>query len=322
MGNINKSRLLYIRHILETETDENHPMTVKEIIMKLANLGIKADRRNIAVDIELLQEFGIDIISSNERPMQYFIGQRLLEPPELKLLIDAVQASPFITERKSRQLSERLSSMMSKYQAESLRRHLYADKVIKSRNEEILYIVDRINTAINSGVQVNFQYTEYTPEKEKILKHGGQIYHVSPYGLWWNHDRYYLIGYCSHHQKITTFRAERIEHIKLTEEEAVPAPKGFDVPDFAKQRFHMFDMPPCKIVLECDNEVMKHIIDRFGEEVETKISDITHFIAEIKTAPNPPFYAWVFQFAGKIKILSPDEIKDEYADMVNIAMRH
>lgn len=321
MGNVNKSRLLYIRHILETETDEFHPLTINELIDKLNNMGIIANWRNVSSDIALLQEFGLDIVSDGERPIRYFVGSRLLELPELKLLIDAVQSSAFITERKSRQLSEKLSAMASRHQAENLQRHLYADKVVKSSNEGILYIIDRINVAINIGVKVSFQYAEYTPGKEKVLKHDGQIYTISPYGLWWNHDRYYLIGYCEHHQKITTFRAERIEHIELTDEESVPAPKGFNIPDFAKQRFHMFDMPPCKIVLECNNEVMKHIIDRFGEDVETTISDITHFITEVKTAPNPPFYAWVFQFAGKIRILSPSEIKDKYAEMANIAIR-
>lgn len=320
MSNTTKSRLLYIRHILETETDENHKLSVSDLTVKLENMGIEGKRRAILSDIEMLQEFGIDIICEPGKPNRYFIGLRTLELPELKLLIDAVQSSAFITERKSRQLSEKLSSIASNYQAEALRRHLYTEKVVKSKNESIYYTVDLVNTAINSDVDISFQYFEYTPEKEKILKHDGQVYTVSPYGLWWNHDRYYLIGFSKTHAKICTFRVERAEHIKLLEQKRVPAPTAFDVSDYARQRFHMYDLPPCQMQLLCTNEMMRHIVDRFGEDVQTQREGLNHFTAEIETAPSPPFFAWVFQFNGKIKIISPREIKQEYSNMVNMAL--
>lgn len=318
MGNINKSRLLYIWHILEAETDENHKLSVNDITDKLANMGIEGKRRAVLSDIELLQEFGIDIICEVGKPNRFFIGMRTLEIPELKLLIDAVQASAFVTEKKSRQLSEKLSAMASNYQAEALRRHIYSEKVVKPDNEGIYYTVDLINTAINSDKSISFQYYEYTPEKEKILKHNGKIYTVSPYGLWWDHDRYYLIGHSRAHAKVCTFRVERIEHIKMLEEERVPT-ADFDVSDYARQRFQMYDLPPCQMQLLCENEVMRHIIDRFGD-VKTRRVDSAHFIAEVSTAPSPPFLAWIFQFNGKIKIQDPDDVKNEYVKMANMAL--
>jgi predicted DNA-binding transcriptional regulator YafY len=212
-----KRELLQIKRYLEERTDEAHPSAIADILSYLESEGVPADRRTVSRDIERLMESGMDIICNAGRRNEYFCGGKGFELPELKLLVDAVQASRFISHKKSQALIGKLLSLGSAHQAHELNRHLYSDKQIKSENERVYITVDLLHTAINRKKQVRFKYYEYLPDKRKAYKHNGQIYEFSPYGLIWNGDHYYAAGYSRHHGRVITFRVDRIASPRLTD---------------------------------------------------------------------------------------------------------
>ncbi len=201
----NNSRILYILKLLEEYTDEQHPMSITDIVEYLDKQEIKAHRRTIMTDIESLKEFGIDIITIKSTQNKYFIGNRNFELPEVKLLIDAVESSKLITQKKSSELIRKLTALASRNQANELNRHIYVDDRVKPENEEVYYTVDSIHNAINSNKQIEFKYYQYTGRKEKIYKNDGYVYNLSPYALIWSEDHYYVIGFSRKHNKISKF---------------------------------------------------------------------------------------------------------------------
>lgn len=315
---INRSRILYILKLLYDNTDEEHPMSTTDIIRNLADINISAHRKTVASDIEQLEEFGIDVITIKSTQNKYFIGSREFELPEVKLLVDAVESSKFITPKKSEELIEKLSHLVSQEQAKELNRHIFIDKRIKPENEEIYYIVDAIHTAIAKNKQVEFKYYEYTQEKEKVYKNNGLIYKLSPYALTWSEDHYYVIGYCKKHGKISKFRVDRMAKIKISDRNSVPMPDGFNGADYARKIFEMYDGVIKTVELKCTNDLMKVIIDRFGEDINTVSlgSNCFKVIADISVSPT--FFGWVFQFAGKMSIIAPAVVKQEYIKMAEL----
>lgn len=206
-----KPRILYLLKILEQHSDEEHPLTTTQLIELLeSQYGIVTYRTTIAKDIAALQEFGVDVVCIRSTQCKYFIGSRKFELPELKLLIDAVESSKFITARKSEALIEKIHTLTSEPQRAKLKRNNYIAERVKPDNELIYYIVDTINDAINDGKKISFQYYDYTGLKKKVLKNKGEVYTISPYHLVWNDDFYYVIGYSEKRKKIVTFRVDRI----------------------------------------------------------------------------------------------------------------
>lgn len=311
----NKSRILYILKLLYEKTDEQNPLSTVEIIEYLASLGISAHRRTIAADMELLEEFEIDVITIKSTQNKYFIGSREFELPEIKLLVDAVESSKFITPKKSEELIKKLSRLTSQNQATELNRHIFIDKRIKPENEEIYYIVDAIHNAITQGKQIEFKYYEYTQDKEKVYKNNGYIYKLSPYALSWSEDHYYVIGYCKKHGKISKFRVDRMAKIKISDKISVPMPDGFNGADYAKSIFEMYDGETKTVELKCTNDLMKVIIDRFGEDVNAVSLGSNCFKAIVDISVSPTFFGWVFQFAGKMSIIAPNDVKKSYMEM-------
>jgi len=311
----NKSRILYILKLLYEKTDEQNPLSTVEIIDYLAGIRISAHRRTIAADMELLEEFGIDVITIKSTQNKYFIGSREFELPEIKLLIDAVESSKFITPKKSQDLVKKLSHLVSENQSTELNRHIFIDKRVKPENEEIYYIVDAIHNAISQNKQIEFKYYEYTQDKEKVYKNNGYIYKLSPYALSWSEDHYYVIGYCKKHGKISKFRVDRMAKVKISEKNSVPTPKDFNGADYAKNIFEMYDGETKTVELKCTNELMKIIIDRFGEEVNTVSLGSNCFKAIVDVSVSPTFFGWVFQFTGKMSVLAPNDVKKEYLEM-------
>ena len=310
-----KSRLLTLLEILNNETDDDNPITITGIINRLEAEGFSATRKTVASDIETLLAHNVDIICNKDKGKNnlYFIGNRTFEPPELALLVDAVQAAKFISVKQSNKLIKKLSSQASVHQADKLNRRLYVDKQVKSANENLLYTVDLLHTAINSGVKVSFQYFEYSPQKKKLLKHGGKLYIFSPYAMLWNNDNYYVLGYCESHGKVVTFRVDRMTSAVLLQDKAVPKPKGFKVEDYSKAVFQMWGGEVLQTVrLRCENSLMKSVIDRFGEKVKTEIDGDNHFIAEVDVSVSPLFFGWLVGFSGRIEILSPVNVKERY----------
>ena len=246
----------------------------------------------------------------------YFIGNRLFELPELKLLVDAVESSRFITSKKSGDLIRKLGQLTSSAQAEQLDRHIYMDGMPKPSNEAIYYIVDTIQSSIQSNQQISFQYYEYLPAKEKVLKHQGYRYQFTPYALIWNRDHYYAVGWSEKHMKLSQFRVDRMTSVEIMDQPGHQI-LGFEPTEYVQKVFGMYPDDLQMVTLFCENDVMRSIIDRFGEGVRTEVVDNNHFQAIVEVAPSPPFFGWIFTFAGKIRILKPDNVLEEMRQMAS-----
>lgn len=313
-----KPRVLCLLKLLEKYTDEEHQLTTSELSELLdKEYGIEVHRITFKKDIESLQAMGYDIVETRSSQNKYFLGSRDFELPELKLLIDAVESSKFITASKSKILIDKINNLTSVYQKDKLKRNNYVIKNVKPNNEQIYYIVDVINDAINQRKQISFQYYEYTGLKKKVLKNKGEIYKLSPYHLIWNGDYYYVLGYSEKREKVIAFRVDRIANApKILNKECHLKPKNFDLNEYTKSVFFMFGGTKTKVELRCDNSLMKTIVDRFGEEVTTLAYDMESFKVVIDVEVSLPFYGWVFGFGGKIEILSPKNIKNEYIKLI------
>ena len=314
MKNESQQALLLLRQYLYQQTDEQHPVSVTDILAFWQQHGIQAGRKSVYTDIELLQNAGMDIVCVKSSQNKYFVGQRLFELPELKLLVDAVESSRFITEKKSTALIKKLGHLPSTAQAEQLNRRIYMGGTPKPENESIYYNVDTIHNAVQKKQQITFQYFEYTPKKEKILKHDGYKYRFSPYAMIWNRDCYYAVGWSEKHGKIAQFRVDRMTAVEPLEQTAVQT-LDFDPAEYVRKVFGMYPDNLCTVELLCDNEIMRSVIDRFGENVQTETVDEQHFRATVEVAPSPPFFSWVFTFSGKIRIVSPAAVLEEMRDM-------
>lgn len=313
-----KPRIICLLKLLEKYTDEEHQLTTTELSSMLeTEYGITVHRITFKKDIEALQAMGYDIVETRSSQNKYFLGDRDFELPELKLLIDAVESSKFITANKSAALIEKIHKLTSIHQVDKLKRNNYVVKSVKPDNEQIYYIVDAINDAINECKQISFQYYDYTGLKKKVLKNKGEIYKLSPYHLVWNGDYYYVLGYSEKREKVISFRVDRIASVpEILEKESYPQPKDFDLNEFTKSVFFMYEGEKVEVDLRCDNSLMKTIVDRFGEDVTTLAYDMESFRVITEIAVSPTFFGWVFGFAGKVEILGPDNIKNEYKKMV------
>ena len=311
-----KSRILYIKRFLEEQTDEEHTVTITDIMAYLASEGIPASRQAVARDIEQLIESGTDVICNIGRPNEYFVGERRFELPELKLLIDAVRASRFIPNRKAERLIGKLTRFASRHQAGELRRSLHTDNQARSVGDKAYITVDLLHTAVNTGKKITCKYFDWGADKKKVYKHRRQDYRFSPYGLVWNNDRYYTVGWSDSHEKVIALRVDRIAAPKLTGEPAQPKPDGFDMAFYAESVFQMYDGPVRDITLLCENDMMKHVIDRFGENVNTEALDAEHFAAYVQVPASPTFFAWIFTFGGGIRITAPEDAANDFRELV------
>lgn len=316
-----KERLIHIFYLLKQHTDEEHQLSTAEIVAHFTAQGIPTDRKTVKADIDTMIASGIDIVPTKGTQTRYFYADRPFELPELKLLIDAVEASKFITTKKSDELVRKLTSMTGKSSAEELKRHLYTTGRIKPENESIYYVVDSIHRAINQERQISFRYYEYNANRERVPKHNGKPYIFSPYAMLYNEDRYYVLGYSEQHGKIVTFRVDRMGIPELLEEPSRPQPDGFDPVDYTVNVFSMYDGKTVAVKLLCANHLMNYVIDRFGDEVKTEIADRGHFTAEVEVSVSQTFFAWVFQFAGDMQILEPEAVKTAYRKTLERAIK-
>ena len=298
--------LIIFKYLWET-TDESHPASLADISAFLKQHEITADPRTLRKDIEQLIEFGVDIVKDRRVQNLYHVASRHFEAPEVKLLIDAVQSARFITTRKSKALVKRLSSFVAPGDTSLLKRQLYIDSRSKATNESIYLNIDRIQTAITERKKISFCYFDYSPSKERVLRHRGQVYSVSPFAMLWNNDTYYLVGFHDHRQQISKFRVDRIVQMEVTAETAVKKPKDFDVSEFFTQEFSMLNGQECAVTLLCENVLMNSIIDRFGEDVPLQTVDADHFSVQVTVDLSGNFYGWVFSSAGKMRITEPQE---------------
>lgn len=308
-------RIIELLRFLYQQTDEAHAVTVSEMIEYLKSKGIPSVRQTVYTDLEALDSAGIDIVQIKSTQNRYFIGSRIFEYPELKMLVDAVASSKVISAKKSQALIQKLGQLTSIQQAEQLQRLASLSSRVKPHNEKVYYIIDSIQTAILDQHQISFQYYEYTPEKKKILKHDGYRYILDPYALEWKNDHYYLIGYSHKHKGIAHFRVDRLTSVEPLDSKFQPMP-DFDVAAYTNKMVDMFAAEHAEQVkLLCSNELMRVIIDHYGEDIEISPYDDTHFTVIIEVNPSGNFYGWVFKFMGKIRILSPQSCVDKMQDI-------
>lgn len=322
MDNDAKLRPLYLAKILYEMTDEDHYLTTAQLIQILEEkYGIKAHRQTIKAEIELLKQFGLEIEEVKSTQNRYNLYGRTFDAPELKLLIDAVESSKFITASKSKDLVKKISSLASEQVAATLTRNVSCEGRTKPGNERIYLIVDTINEAINANKQISFQYFQYNVRKEQKLKHNGEPYVITPLHLVWNGDYYYMVGVYDYKQRIGNFRVDRIaKRPVILDADGTPAPADFNIDEHINTTFRMFNSEHAEVELICDNEVMDSIIDKFGADVTTYANDMTSFRAIAKVAVNHVFYSWVFGFGGKVKIKGPEDIRKGYLEMLLFAV--
>lgn len=311
----NNIRILELLRYLYLRTDEEHPATIADMLEYLKGKGLQAVRQTVYGDLQDLIAAGIDVVVIKSTQNQYFIGARLFEYPELKMLTDAVASSKVISADKTNELIQKLCQLTSESEAEKLKRLAALSSRIKPHNEKVYYIIDGIQNAILESHQIQFQYYEYTQKKERILKHDGYFYKLDPYALEWKNDHYYLIGYSHKHQGMAHFRVDRLAGVEILESTYIPRP-DFDVADYTNKMIDMFASDhTVRVELLCENRFMKTIMDYYGESVPTFPYDTNHFVTQIEVNPSGTFYGWVFKFMGGIKVISPQECVDEMAQI-------
>ena len=312
-----KGRLLALRDYLYKYTDELHPVSTQDLIDEMARQGYPGNRKTIKDDIDVLNKFGMNVITNVSRGNSFYVGSREFEIPELKLLVDAVSSSRFISAAKSEQLIGKLSAMASEYEKEQIAPRIFTGDRIKANNPQLYYVVDMLIQAVQSKKKVRFQYGEYDADKHRILRNDGEIYINSPYGCLWNDDFYYLVGYSEKHEKVVTFRVDRIVDLEILTDDIVPEPSDFNMSDYAQIVIEMFDGEPQEVELLCDNELMKSVIDKFGENIKTERVSDEQFKATVNVSTSKTFYAWCFRFAGQMTILKPRQVKEAYMEMAH-----
>ena len=313
-----KLKLLYLMQYLLESSDEAHTVTVAEMIAELARHDISAERKSIYDDIEALRVFGLDIVQAKGKTTGYYIGTRDFELPELKLLVDSVQSSKFITQKKTLSLIKKLERLASTFDAQLLQRQVYVRNRVKSMNESVYYNVDEIAGAINADKAINFKYYEYTVTKERQYRHDGAEYEISPFALMWDDENYYMLGYDAAAEKMKHYRVDKMTAISAADKlrEGKDAFKEVDMSAYSKKIFGMFTGDEQRVTLRFTNRLVGAVIDRFGKYVMIIPDGEENFTVSLDIAVSPQFYAWVFGFGTDAKILSPADVRAEAGRIV------
>lgn len=308
-----KLKLLYLVKFLMQSSDEEHPVSTAQIIEELARNNISAERKSIYDDIEALRLFGIDVIQIKGKNGGYYIGERDFELPELKLLVDSVQSSKFITQEKTYKLIKKIENLASVYDGQLLQRQVFVSNRVKSMNESIYYTVDVISDAITQNKKIRYQYYEYTVSKERRFRHGGEFYEVSPYALIWDDENYYMLAWDSSAEKMKHYRVDKMYKVSLTdsEREGTEAFEKVDMSAYTKAVFGMFGGNERTVKLRFANHLVGAVLDRFGRDIIIIKDGNEHFTVNVNVVVSQQFLAWVFGFGTDAEIISPEDVRVE-----------
>ena len=309
-----KLKLLYLAKIFLENTDNTHALTLKELSDALAKYEVRAERKSLYDDIELLRVFGLDVCVQRDRQVRYYVGKHTFELAELKLLVDAVQSSKFVTEKKSSSLIKKIESLASRYEAAQLHRQVTVSNRLKAANEEIFCNVDMIHRAISENRKICFRYFEWTPEKKRALRRDGAFYCISPWALTWDDENYYMVGYDSDTQSLKHYRVDKMLELYMEKlpREGEKAFEALDMTQYSKQVFGMYGGELTLVRLSCDRSLAGVVIDRFGTDIVIA-NHGERFEFTVKVMISPTFYSWVLGFGNKIKVVSPPSVRDEVA---------
>ena len=310
-GDNQKLKMLYLCQIFTEFTDDEHDLTMKEILAHLRTYGITADRKAIYRDLDELSRFGLDIIQERRgRNTYYHLGNRKFELPELKLLVDSVQAAKFIPDEKSKVLIEKIESMASTYEARQLQRQVVIAGRVKTNNNQIYYNVDRIYTAIDQDCQITFHYFQWDVNKKRILRHGGALYQVSPWCMMWFDEYYYLVAYDAEDEKIKHYRVDKMLDLTISGAAREGARKfqEFDMAKYSNCLFGMYGGDTVRVTLEGTSDMAAVLIDRLGTDIALFPKDHEHFTAHVDVIPSGQFLGWIFALGENVRITAPDSI--------------
>lgn len=304
-------RILYLMKLLLEKTDDEHSMTRDMIIKELVAYGFKINRKTFYTDIHALIEYGLDIAMEKKGlEVLYHVCSRDFELPELKLLVDSVQSSKFITEKKSKYLIEKLEKLTSVYEGTKLHRQVYVSDRAKTANENIYYNVDDIHNAIGQNVSIRFRYFQWSVDKKKVLRHDGQIYKVSPWALTWDNENYYLVGFDEIIKDIRHYRVDKMLNIELSNSERIGQEQfeDYNLATYTNRLFGMFDGEEKQVKLRAHNDFAGIIIDRFGLDIDFEKIDSDWFEVKVKVAVSDQFLSWIISLGEKVVITEPEDV--------------
>ena len=309
-----KTKLLCLYRMLLRQTDEEHPLTVLQIIEELARQDIKAERKSIYDDLEALRLFGMDIQSRKGKTSGWFVGDREFELPEVKLLMDAVQSSRFITQKKSDALIRKLEGLASVHQAGQLQRQVYVSGRIKVMNESIYYNVDKLHAAIAGQKAITFKYFDYDIQRKKVFRQDGKRYMVSPYGLIWNSENYYLVAFEHTRRELRHYRVDKMSEIVVTnlDREGREQYPNFQLAEYGQKHFGMYSGQEMKVTLRGRRDKASLVWDRFGQEVILVPDGEEHFTVTLPVVISPQFFGWLLGLNGSITLAGPKEAVSAY----------
>ena len=325
-----KMKPLLLQRILLERTDEDHGLTVPELIALLEEEGVAAERKSVYSDLQTLADFGLDIVKRKESgKVVYYVGARTFELPELKLLVDAVQSSRFITHKKSNQLIQKVEGFASRYQAQQLQRQVFVANRVKTMNESIYINVDKIYEAIAANRCITYRYLDWAFRDgaaggyEKQFRRQGKTYRISPWSLCWADERYYMIGFDSEAGLIKHYRVDKMLGIALTDEprDGQEHFEHFDMAVYTRQVFGMFGGNEQTVTLRFENRLLGVVLDRFGEDVPIRREAADTFQVRVRVAVSPQFLSWVFSFGGGARIVSPAAVADTMREQLASVMK-
>ena len=307
-----KLKLLYLAQYLQEETDERHPRTVQDMIAYLERQGISAERKSVYDDLELLRLYGLDVQAVRGKGYGYFLGEREFQLPELKLLIDVVQASPFLTQGKSMELIAKLEKLTSRPNARQLRRQVYVMDRVRTHNEQLYYAIDGLNTAINEDRKVTFRYFDWTADGGKAYRRGGALYEADPVALCVDRH-YYLVAYDPAISDYRHYRVDRMEGLTVTDTARDPLPEGFELGNYVRRIFDMFNGRTETVQLRFDRSLINVVMDRFGADAHLRPDgDGVAVTAPVEVGPT--FFGWLFQLGTQAELVGPEAIRREFRD--------
>lgn len=318
-GSNQKLKLYYLSRIMTEKTDDEHSLSIAEIQKYLEEYDVTADRKTLYEDLEALRILGIDIIGEKDgRSYVYHVGKKQFEIAELKLLVDAIQSSKFITEKKSNELIRKITGLASDYEASQLKRQVVVHGRIKTMNESIYYIVDELHNAISNNKRIRFDYLKWNLQK-KMVRRKDTLYEVSPWALTWDDENYYMIAYDAVDNKIKHYRVDKMRNIKLMDEKRQGRNyfRKFDMAAYARKNFGMFGGREVKVKLEFLNDMVGVLIDRFGKDIPIQQTSREGWSqTSVDVALSNQFLGWIFSLGTSVRITGPEEVVKMFAEEI------
>ena len=314
-GTNQKFKFTYLMKIMQAKTDDEHSLTMPQIMDELEKYDVTAERKSIYTDFQdMTEKFGVEIIKEQVgRETYYHVGAREFELAEVKFLIDAIQSSKFITLKKSRELITKIKSFVSEHQAKQLQRQVYINDRVKTMNESVYYNVDDVHTAINQNKKIRFKYYKWDINKKLVPRHNGDWFVVSPWALTWDDENYYMVAFDDLDHKIKHYRVDKMMRISIEDEmrEGKEEFKNFDMAEYSKSTFGMYQGQKTKVKIQFANDMCGVFIDRFGKDISFRPIDEEHSELLVDVNVSPQFFGWIFSLGKDVKVTGPSEVVEQ-----------